>query len=101
MQAGLPRVDWISKMYFRPPASTRRRTPLRPRPTEPLPDWSKLSRGDRVHITRRDGASVIGRIDMLALDRSVFWIFQDDGRGRLMVCSADKPLVTVLADGKN
>lgn len=86
-------------MYSRSPAATRRRTSPTPLPRRPLPDWSRLSRGDRVRVTRGDGTSVVGLIDMLALDRSVFWIFQDDGRGRAMVCSADKPQVAVLAGG--
>ena len=69
--------------------------PARPRPhlPVPVPDWSKLSRGDVVRVFRRDGSSILGQIDMLALDRSVFWIIQEDGSGRVMVCSADQPRV--------
>ena len=46
-----------------------------------------------MRVFRRDGSSILGQIDMLALDRSVFWIIQEDGSGRVMVCSADKPRV--------
>lgn len=48
-------------------------------------------------VFRRDGGSMLGHIDMLALDRSVFWIIQDDGSGRVMVCSADKPRVLAVS----
>ena len=40
---------------------------------------------------------MLGQVDMLALDRSVFWIIQDDGGGRVMVCSADKPRVLAVS----
>lgn len=73
-------------------------SPYRPnslRPT-PVPDWSKLSRGDLVQVHRRDGTSASGRIEMLALDRSIFWIIQDGGRGRIMICKGDGPQVTVV-----
>ena len=89
-------------MHSRPPAATRRHarshTPSA-RPPRSIPDWSKLARGDRVRVTRQDGTSTCGLIDMLALDRSIFWIIQEGGRGRVMVCSADKPQVTMLATG--
>ena len=73
-------------------ATSRRR----PQPPAPVPDWSKLSRGDAVRVFRPDGSSMLGQVDMLALDRSVFWIIQDDGGGRVMVCSADKPRVLAV-----
>lgn len=65
----------------------------------PLPDWSKLSRDDSVRVLRPDGNVFSGRIDMIAIDRSVFWIIQDAGLGRIMICSADSPTVikTTLA----
>ncbi|MHC6591317.1 hypothetical protein [Arthrobacter sp. C152] len=53
-----------------------------------------------MRVFRQDGTIVAGRVDMLALDRSVFWVIQADGRGRVMVCSADKPDVVVLANGE-
>lgn len=81
-------------MYANPKTATRR-----PRPPQPVavPDWSKLSRGDIVRVFRRDGSITAGLIDMLALDRSVLWIIQDGGRGRVMICSADNPRVVVAA----
>ena len=62
-------------------------------PAAPVPDWSKLSRHDAVRVLLRDGRVIAGRIDMIAVDRSVFWVIQSGGRGRLMVCSSDRPVV--------
>lgn len=59
----------------------------------PVPDWSKLSRNDSVRVLRSDGSALSGRIDMIAIDRSVFWMIQDAGLGRIMICSADSPTV--------
>ena len=87
--------DWIL-MYPRPGT----RPPRRPKaPTSPVPDWSKLSRGDLVHVGSRDGTTLSGVIDMVALDRSVFWIIQEGGQGRVLVSEADNPRVTVLSAG--
>jgi hypothetical protein len=63
----------------------------------PLPDWSKLSRGDAVTAVHKNGRVITGRIEMMALDRSVFWVIQEGGLGRAMVYGADKPLVTKAA----
>ncbi|MFC7847374.1 hypothetical protein ACFUTU_02745 [Arthrobacter sp. NPDC057388] len=62
-------------------------------PVAPVPDWSKLSRQDAVRVLLRDGRVIAGRIDMIAVDRSVFWVIQSGGRGRVMVCSSDRPVV--------
>lgn len=59
----------------------------------PLSDWSKLSRSDSVRVLLSDGSEFSGRIDMIAIDRSVFWMIQDAGLGRIMICSADSPTV--------
>jgi hypothetical protein len=80
-------------MYATPRIATRQ--PRSPQPAA-VPDWSKLSRGDVVRVFRRDGSTAAGLIDMLALDRSVLWVIQDGGRGRVMICSADRPRVIVL-----
>jgi hypothetical protein len=81
-------------MYARP--GIRRPRHLKA-PAAPVPDWSKLSRGGVVHIERRDGTTLCGVIDMVALDRSVFWIIQEGGRGRVLVYEADNPRVTILS----
>lgn len=64
--------------------------PAGPAPTaDPIPDWSKLSRADEVAVYRQAEAVASGRIDMIAIDRSVFWIIQDHGLGRVMCCQGD------------
>jgi len=83
-----------SRMFLHSATRTRRRADSLP---QAIPDWSKLTRGDLVRVARRDGSAITGSIDMLAMDRSVFWVIQEGGRGRVMVCSADKPHVVVLA----
>ncbi|MET4591842.1 hypothetical protein [Arthrobacter sp. 754] len=75
---------------------SRTQHPLRRTPhkdTHALPDWSKLSRNDAVTVLRPDGSAVSGHIDMIAVDRSVFWMIQDAGLGRIMICSAESPIV--------
>lgn len=62
----------------------------------PVLDWTRLSRGDVVRVMRSDGTTAAGHIDMLALDRSVFWVIQESGRGRVMICFADRPDVVVV-----
>jgi hypothetical protein len=37
-----------------------------------------------------------GTIDMIAADRSVFWMIRNDGAGRTMVCSGDDVAITKL-----
>lgn len=66
-------------------------------PAMPVPDWSKLSRRDLVHVRYGNGTAVTGRIDIIAGDRSVFWLIQSAGLGRMMVCSSDKPDVIRMA----
>ncbi|TAP41745.1 hypothetical protein EYS21_18395 [Arthrobacter sp. S39] len=78
-------------MYARTKHPLRR---ISRRSAGPLPDWSKLSRHDSVTVLRPDGSVLSGQIDMIAIDRSVFWIIQDAGLGRTMICSAESPIVT-------
>jgi hypothetical protein len=66
-------------------------------PAAPVPDWSKLARDDAVRVLLRDGRIVAGRIDMIAVDRSVFWVIQPSGRGRVMICNSDRPVVVRAA----
>ena len=65
--------------------------PPRPgvRAPEPMPNWMKLSRKDEVEIYRHGELVASGRVDMLALDGSVFWVVQNDGRGRAMFLHSD------------
>ncbi|MCQ6272469.1 hypothetical protein M8J71_18540 [Pseudarthrobacter sp. R1] len=66
----------------------------------PVPDWSKLCRNDHVEVRTAGGAVISGTIDMIAADRSVFWMIRNDGAGRTMLCSVDGVTVTkVSQDG--
>ena len=64
--------------------------------TEPaaLPDWSKLSRHDHVQVRSARGTVISGTIDMIAANRSVFWLIRNVGTGRTMVCYGDAVSVT-------
>lgn len=57
--------------------------------TEPVPNWSKLSRADEVEIHGHGRAVTAGHIDMLALDGSVLWLQQNDGKGRALFLHSD------------
>ncbi|KRE81171.1 hypothetical protein [Arthrobacter sp. Soil762] len=59
-----------------------------PRP-EPIPNWSTLSRTDEVEIHNHGQVLTSGRIDMLAMDGSVLWLQQDDGKGRALFLHSD------------
>jgi len=63
--------------------------PTRPNPFEPVANWCKLSRRDEVTVCRDRRRVAAGRVDMVALDGSVFWILQEDGKGRAMVHQKD------------
>ncbi|MFE4542721.1 hypothetical protein [Arthrobacter sp. NPDC056727] len=58
-------------------------------PLEPVPNWCKLSRSDEVTVCRDRRVMASGRVDMVALDGSVFWIIQEDGKGRAMIHQKD------------
>jgi hypothetical protein len=61
---------------------------------EPVLNWTHLARKDEVELVLRSGKTLAsGRIDTIALDGSVFWIIQDDGRGRSMVLPDEDVLV--------
>ncbi|CCQ47885.1 putative uncharacterized protein [Pseudarthrobacter siccitolerans] len=62
----------------------------------PVPDWSRLCRNDHVEVRKAGGETMAGIIDMIAADRSVFWMIRNDGAGRTMLCSADNIAVTKL-----
>jgi hypothetical protein len=81
--------------------SSRAAAPIHTAPLalEPVPNWARLSRGDEVAIHRGVERVASGRIDMTALDGSVFWIIQNDGMGRTMFCHDDGLTVFRKADG--
>jgi hypothetical protein len=61
---------------------------------EPVLNWTKLARQDDLELVHWDGKTLTtGRVDMLALDGSVFWLIQDDGKGRAMFLPDDDLLV--------
>lgn len=60
---------------------------------EPVPNWCKLSRGDKVEVVTYERTVTSGRIDMLAMDGSVLWLQQDDGKGRALFLHSDGVLV--------
>jgi hypothetical protein len=74
--------------------SARRRAAL---PAAPVPDWSRLGRNDHVEVRTSQGPAITGTIDMIAANRSVFWIIRSDGAGRTMVCFGDDVSVTKVA----
>jgi hypothetical protein len=59
-----------------------------PKP-EPIPNWATLSRTDEVEIHNHGRVITSGRIDMLAMDGSVLWLQQDDGKGRALFLHSD------------
>jgi hypothetical protein len=71
----------------------RGRTPA----AAPVPDWSRLCRNDQVEVWTARGTVMSGTIDMIAANRSVFWMIRSDGAGRTMVCFGDDVSVTKVA----
>ncbi|MBT2532390.1 hypothetical protein J7E83_09665 [Arthrobacter sp. ISL-48] len=61
---------------------------------EPVLNWTKLARQDDLELVHRNGKTLTsGRVDMLAMDGSVFWLIQDDGKGRAMFHPDDGVMV--------
>ncbi|MHC6229138.1 hypothetical protein ACX5I6_05225 [Arthrobacter sp. MMS24-T111] len=56
-------------------------------------NWCQLSRTEEVTVHRPNQNMITGRIDMVALDGSVFWIILDDGKGRTMIHRNDNAKV--------
>jgi hypothetical protein len=79
-------------MYIHKPA---RRGTVNAAP--PIPDWSRLCRKDHVEVHTGGHGPMSGIIDMIAADRSVFWMIRDDGAGRTMVCCGDDVTVVKVA----
>lgn len=89
-------------MYQRSPLRriAARRGPARVAAPAQVPDWSRLGRGDDIEVLPPRGTAVAGTIDMIAPDRSVFWMIRRDGGGRTMVCSGDDVSVAMVARAK-
>jgi hypothetical protein len=61
---------------------------------EPVLNWTKLARQDDLKLVHRNGKTLTsGRVDVLALDGSVFWLIQDNGKGRAMFLPDDDVMV--------
>ncbi|MFM9272267.1 hypothetical protein [Pseudarthrobacter sp. NKDBFgelt] len=73
-------------VYNRPQPARRAAAPLSP---EPVPNWCTLSRSDQVEIHSQGLPIASGRIDMLALDGSLLWLQQDQGKGRALFLHSD------------
>jgi hypothetical protein len=46
-------------------------------------DWFWLNPDDRVRIQRPNETAAAGVIDIVAPDASIFWVWLDEGRGRV------------------
>lgn len=61
---------------------------------EPVLNWTKLAHQDELELVRRNGKTLTsGRVDTPALDGSVFWLIQDNGKGRKMFMADDDVVV--------
>jgi hypothetical protein len=61
---------------------------------EPVLDWMKLAHLDELELVHHSGKSFTsGRVDMLAADGSVFWLIQNEGKGRAMFLTDDDVVI--------
>jgi hypothetical protein len=61
---------------------------------EPVLNWTKLARKDDLELVHRNGKTLTsGWVDMLALDGSVFWLIQGNGKVRAMFLPDDDVMV--------
>ncbi|WP_156037156.1 hypothetical protein [Arthrobacter sp. UNC362MFTsu5.1] len=61
---------------------------------EPVLDWTKLDQQDELELVRRNGKTLTsGSVDTLASDGSVFWLNQDNGKGRAMFMADEDVIV--------
>lgn len=56
---------------------------------EPVLNWAKLAKSDYIEIHRAGKAITQEAIDMLALDGSLLWLHQNDGKGRVLFLQHD------------
>lgn len=47
--------------------------------------WNQLGEGDGVTVQREDQTRVFGKVDVVADDGSIFWIWLDNGNGRIAI----------------
>ncbi|MFF1831068.1 hypothetical protein [Paenarthrobacter sp. NPDC058040] len=72
--------------------NTHRRSQL-PRSQKRI-TWPEISAGDAVEVITR-GRILLGTVDCIMPDGSIFWLWQNDGSGRTAVHEVDKPAVYV------
>lgn len=73
---------------------THSTVPTRQMDLEPVLDWTKLAEENDFHLVHRNGKTLTsGRVDMIALDGSVFWLIQHDGLGRAMFLPNDDVVI--------
>lgn len=65
--------------------------PDKPQPGKKLgvEEWVWLDPGQRVHVERKYEAASGGIIDVIAHDASIFWVWLDNGRGRVAIHEGD------------
>lgn len=61
---------------------------------EPDVPWL-LKEGDRVHVQGED-TTLVGTVDCVMPDGSIFWIWQDAGAGRIAIHEPDNLTVTLI-----
>lgn len=55
----------------------------------PCAEWEQIEEGDVVVVQRDGGALLEGEVDTRTQDASVFWVWLDEGRGRIAVYADD------------
>jgi hypothetical protein len=53
-------------------------------------DFGRVARGDAVSVDGPDGLYVVGTVEDIAPDGSVFWVREEGGHGRRMVHVTDR-----------
>lgn len=59
----------------------------------PFNDWVYLNPGDEVVVQRVGHSAYPGYVDDINEDASVFWVWLDDGRGRILVQAGDDSII--------
>lgn len=54
-----------------------------------LDDWATLQPNDRVCVRQDDKSVSHGRVDIVAADAAIFWIWLDGGQGRVALHRED------------
>jgi hypothetical protein len=60
-------------------------------------DWAQLKQSDRVSIQLENGSLTAGTVDMVTPDGSVFWVWLNNGLGRIALHHGDNIQVRLQA----